>query len=131
MSDYDLKLGEDENMNKLHESLHLFSSVCVNRWFVTVTMIIFFNKTDIFRQKITSPGGTPLSSCFPNYHGDRYDFADNSNFIKEQFEAQHAVADKDVYSHFTCATDTSNLKIVFSVVTDGILKETLARCGLY
>ena len=58
-------------------------------------------------------------------------FADNSNFIKEQFEAQHAVADKDVYSHFTCATDTSNLKIVFSVVTDGILKETLARCGLY
>ena len=51
--------------------------------------------------------------------------------IKEQFEAQHAVADKDVYSHFTCATDTSNLKIVFSVVTDGILKETLARCGLY
>ena len=71
LSDYDLKLGEDENMNKLHESLHLFSSVCVNRWFITATMIVFFNKTDIFQSKISNPTGTPLTSCFPNYDGAR------------------------------------------------------------
>ena len=71
LSDYDLKLGEDENMNKLHESLHLFSSVCVNRWFITATMIVFFNKTDIFQSKISNPAGTPLTACFPSYDGDR------------------------------------------------------------
>ena len=84
-----------------------------------------------FKSKIANPGGTPLISCFPNYGGPRHDFVEASDFVRKQFEAQHAVADKDVYSHFTCATETSNLKIVFNIVTDGILKETLARCGLF
>jgi len=37
---------------------------------------------------------------------------------------------KEVYTHFTCATDTSNVQFVFDAVTDVIVKDNLKDCGL-
>lgn len=38
---------------------------------------------------------------------------------------------KDIYTHFTCATDTSNVQFVFDAVTDVIIKNNLKDCGLF
>lgn len=38
---------------------------------------------------------------------------------------------KDIYTHFTCATDTNNIQFVFDAVTDVILKNNLREIGLY
>ena len=34
-------------------------------------------------------------------------------------------SDKIIYSHFTCATDTENIRFVFHAVKDTILQENL------
>ena len=44
MSEYDLTLEEDPNVNRMHESMKLFSSICNNKWFESASIILFLNK---------------------------------------------------------------------------------------
>ena len=62
LTGYDLVLEEDENVNRMAESMKLFASICNNRWFVDTCVIIFLNKTDLFEEKIKV---SPLKLGFP------------------------------------------------------------------
>ncbi len=78
MSEYDLKLYEDESVNRMAESLKLFDDICNSKWFVETSIILFLNKSDIFREKIKK---VDLSVCFPAYKGtmlicDLYNWSD-------------------------------------------------------
>ncbi|KAI6189255.1 Guanine nucleotide-binding proteinG(O) subunit alpha [Aphelenchoides besseyi] len=66
MSEYDQVLLEDEAMNRMHESLGLFDSICNNKWFIETSIILFLNKKDLFEEKIKK---SPLTVCFPEYNG--------------------------------------------------------------
>ena len=66
LSGYDLVLAEDEEMNRMMESMKLFDSICNNKWFVETSIILFLNKKDLFEQKIKY---SPLTICFPEYKG--------------------------------------------------------------
>uniref|UniRef100_UPI00358EBCA7 guanine nucleotide-binding protein G(i) subunit alpha-1-like n=1 Tax=Myxine glutinosa TaxID=7769 RepID=UPI00358EBCA7 len=128
MSAYDLVLEEDEEMNRLHESMKLFDSICNNKWFVETSIILFLNKKDLFEKKIVE---SPLTICFPLYKdGNNYEEA--SAYIQKEFENLNKQKDtKEIYSHFTCATDTKNVQFVFDAVTDVIIKNNLKDCGLF
>lgn len=63
---YDLVLAEDEEMNRMIESMKLFDSICNNKWFVETSIILFLNKKDLFEEKITK---SSLTICFPEYQG--------------------------------------------------------------
>lgn len=64
---YDLVLAEDEEMNRMIESMKLFDSICNSKWFVDTSIILFLNKKDLFEEKIRR---SPLNSCFPEYTGN-------------------------------------------------------------
>lgn len=66
MAGYDLVLAEDEEMNRMIESMKLFDSICNSKWFVETSIILFLNKKDLFEEKITR---SPLTICFPEYTG--------------------------------------------------------------
>lgn len=66
LSGYDLVLAEDEEMNRMMESMKLFDSICNNKWFRETSIILFLNKKDLFAEKIRT---SPLSVCFPEYKG--------------------------------------------------------------
>lgn len=34
--------------NRMHESLHLFNSICNHRYFATTSIVLFLNKKDVF-----------------------------------------------------------------------------------
>jgi len=61
LSEYDLKLYEDETTNRMHEALKLFKDICNTKWFLETAVILFLNKQDIFQKKITK---VPLTVCF-------------------------------------------------------------------
>ncbi|XP_029990361.1 guanine nucleotide-binding protein G(i) subunit alpha-2-like [Sphaeramia orbicularis] len=128
MSAYDLVLAEDEEMNRMHESMKLFDSICNNKWFTETSIILFLNKKDLFEEKITH---SPLTICFPEYTGpNRYEEA--QAYIQTKFEDLNKKKDtKEIYTHFTCATDTKNVQFVFDAVTDVIIKNNLKDCGLF
>ena len=52
MSEYDLVLEEDDEVNRMIESMKLFDSICNNRWFTDTSIILFLNKKDLFEEKI-------------------------------------------------------------------------------
>ncbi|XP_026691426.1 G protein alpha subunit Gi isoform X1 [Ciona intestinalis] len=128
LSAYDLVLAEDEEMNRMHESMKLFDSICNNKWFTETSIILFLNKKDLFEVKILK---SPLSICFPEYPGQNT-YAEAAAYIQLQFEDLNKRKDsKEIYTHFTCATDTTNIQFVFDAVTDVIIKNNLKDCGLF
>lgn len=52
LSAYDMVLVEDDEVNRMHESLHLFNSICNHRYFATTSIVLFLNKKDVFSEKI-------------------------------------------------------------------------------
>lgn len=128
MSEYDLTLAEDQEMNRMMESMKLFDSICNNKWFTDTSIILFLNKKDLFEEKIKK---SPLSICFPEYTGANT-FEEAAAYIQLQFENLNKRKDtKEIYTHFTCATDTNNVQFVFDAVTDVIIKNNLKDCGLF
>uniref|UniRef100_A0A452GLD4 Uncharacterized protein n=1 Tax=Gopherus agassizii TaxID=38772 RepID=A0A452GLD4_9SAUR len=128
LSAYDMVLVEDDEVNRMHESLHLFNSICNHRYFAITSIVLFLNKKDVFLEKIRK---AHLSICFPDYDGPNT-FEDAGAYIKVQFLELNMRRDvKEIYSHLTCATDTENVKFVFDAVTDIIIKENLKDCGLF
>ena len=122
MSAYDQVLVEDEETNRMRESLKLFESICNNPFFSKTSMILFLNKKDLFEEKITK---SPLNICFPDYTGEN-EYEPASLFVREQFEKQNKHADtKEIYTHFTCATDTTNVRFVFDAVSDVLMRKIL------
>uniref|UniRef100_A0A8B9L4E1 Adenylate cyclase-inhibiting G alpha protein n=1 Tax=Astyanax mexicanus TaxID=7994 RepID=A0A8B9L4E1_ASTMX len=128
LSDYDLVLAEDEEMNRMHESMKLFDSICNNKWFTETSIILFLNKKDLFEEKIKR---SPLTICYPEYAGSNT-YEEAAAYIQCQFEDLNKRKDtKEIYTHFTCATDTKNVQFVFDAVTDVIIKNNLKDCGLF
>ena len=59
-------------------------------------------------------------------------YEDAAGYIQMRFENLNRRKDqKEVYTHLTCATDTSNIQFVFDAVTDVIIKNNLKDCGLF
>ncbi|TWW56566.1 Guanine nucleotide-binding protein G(i) subunit alpha-1 [Takifugu flavidus] len=127
LSDYDLVLAEDEEMNRMHESMKLFDSICNNKWFIQTSIILFLNKKDLFEEKISK---SPLTICYPEYTGGQT-YEEAAEYIHCQFQdLNKRKAIKEIYTHFTCATDTKNVQFVFDAVTDIIIKNNLRESGL-
>ncbi|CAN8017128.1 unnamed protein product [Ixodes persulcatus] len=114
--------------NRMIESMKLFDSICNNKWFVETSIILFLNKKDLFEEKIVR---SPLTICFPEYPGDNT-YEEAAAYIQMKFESLNKRRDtKEIYTHFTCATDTNNIQFVFDAVTDVIIKNNLKDCGLF
>jgi len=55
-SEFDQTLVEDPNVNRMQESLKLFKEICNSKWFTETSIILFFNKQDIFSRKNCNKG---------------------------------------------------------------------------
>lgn len=126
ISEYDQVLIEDESINRMQEALTLFDSICNSRWFGKTSTILFLNKTDIFKQKLLH---SPLSDCFPDYQGGANEELAR-DYIMKRFTSINTSPDKQIYTHFTCATDTEQMEFVMSAVHDIILQSNLRNVGL-
>jgi len=125
LSEYDQKLYEDESQNRMTESLLLFDEICNSRWFTDTSIILFLNKTDLFKEKI---GKIDLKYCFPEYDGGcNYEHA--TSFITQKFLELNKSEVKQIYPHLTCATNTDNIRFVFNAVKDIILQNNLRLSG--
>lgn len=51
-------------------------------------------------------------------------------FILKLYRDQNPDKEKVIYSHFTCATDTENIRFVFAAVKDTILQLNLKEFNL-
>ncbi|XP_072298300.1 guanine nucleotide-binding protein G(o) subunit alpha-like [Eucyclogobius newberryi] len=128
LSSYDGTLTK-EPMNKLQASLELFISICNNGLFNNASLILFMNKTDLFQEKILN-SGRHLKSYLTSYTGLDCDVDAAANYITALFSSCNTNTDKPVYHHFTTATDSDTMRVVFQMLSQQILMENIAAVQL-
>lgn len=127
LSDFDQMLYEDENVNRMDESLNMFESIVSSKWFSETAIILFLNKRDIFAEKLKA--GKSIRSCFEDYNGpDEYEAS--VEFIAHEFLRRVHNPNKQVYYHVTCATDRNNISVVFDVVKNIVIRAGLREASL-
>ena len=130
ISEYDQLLFEDETVNRMQEALTLFDSICNSRWFIKTSIILFLNKIDRFKEKLPV---SPMKNYFPDYEGKSStliklnlpnpnvteggsDYAAACDYILNRFVSLNQHETKQIYTHFTCATDTTQIRFVMAAV---------------
>ncbi|XP_049272220.1 G protein alpha q subunit isoform X1 [Rhipicephalus sanguineus] len=122
LSEYDQILFESDNENRMEESKALFKTIITYPWFQNSSVILFLNKKDLLEEKIMY---SHLVDYFPEYDGPKQDHVAARNFILKTYLDQNPDKKRMVYSHFTCATDTENIRMVFCAVKDTIMQNNL------
>ena len=119
----------------------LFDSVVNSRWFMRTSIILFLNKVDLFKQKLTR---SPLANYFPDYSGGN-DLNRAAKYLLWRFNQVNR-AHLNLYPQYvilastlaalsnmislTQATDTSNIRLVFAAVKETILQNALKDSGI-
>lgn len=127
LSEYDQVLVESDNENRMEESKALFRTIITYPWFQHSSVILFLNKKDLLEDKILH---SHLVDYFPEFDGPQRDAQAAREFILKMFVDLNPDSDKIIYSHFTCATDTENIRFVFAAVKDTILQLNLKEYNL-
>lgn len=87
-------------------------------------MFNFYNNTSFDYMKWSDP--------YTNGFSGSNTYEEAAAYIQMKFENLNKRKDqKEIYTHFTCATDTNNIQFVFDAVTDVIIKNNLKDCGLF
>ncbi|KAF2087254.1 guanine nucleotide binding protein, alpha subunit [Saccharata proteae CBS 121410] len=124
ISGYDHVLVEDRNGNQMHEALMLFESISNSKYFEKSALILFLNKVDLFREKLIA-GTSPINKHFPDYYGKPDDIEAGQEFFANKFRNLVRQPKKEVYVHYTTATDTDLLKKTMASVQDMIVQRNL------
>ncbi|RFU27259.1 hypothetical protein B7463_g9078, partial [Scytalidium lignicola] len=125
ISGYDQCLAEDKDGNQMQEALMLWESIANSHWFKNSALILFLNKIDLFKEKIAN---SPITKHgFSDFQGDTSSWQQTSKYFMNKFVALNRTAEREVYGHFTNATDTDLLKVTMSSVQDMIIQRNLQK----
>ena len=153
-SGFNMKIREDNRTNRLQESLLVFEEVWNSRFLRESGFILFLNKQDILRNKIEK--GIRIQDYFPEYsefktrhEAEEDEYVKTRLFIREKFlsiakKSQERKASasirmeggfmgnksRELFCHFTTATDTDNIKRVFDDVHTMILMNNLKKISI-
>ncbi|CDM33852.1 hypothetical protein DTO013E5_1596 [Penicillium roqueforti] len=122
LSGYDQCLVEDQNANQMHEAMMLFESLVNGEWFKRKPIILFLNKIDLFKGKLTI---SSISKHFPDYTGSDTDYDSSAQYFADRFRGINRIPDREIYIHYTNATDTTLLKATMDSVQDMIIQKNL------
>ncbi|XP_057673270.1 guanine nucleotide-binding protein G(o) subunit alpha-like [Corythoichthys intestinalis] len=128
LSSYDATLPEDLTVSLLQESCEHFASISSSSIFKHTSMILFMNKTDLFQEKILN-SGRHLRLYDSTFKGPDTDVDAAAGHITAMFSARGG-GHRPVFHHFTTATDTANIRVVFQVAVQQIIKHNLAAAQL-
>ena len=102
----------------------LFESILNLPWFKKSSIILFLNKMDLFKEKLIEK---PVRDYFPDYNGEDDDSTAASRFFAAKFKGLNRTEGREIYVHYTNATDTNLLKITMQSVQDTIIQNNLNR----
>src|SRR5690606_5469629 len=92
LSEFDQVLREDESQNRMKETLLLFEDICNSPWFREIAIILFLNKTDLFREKLQR---VQLNKFFSEYTGPN-EYKEALAFIENMFQSRNT-APRHIY----------------------------------
>ncbi|PCH34183.1 G-alpha-domain-containing protein [Wolfiporia cocos MD-104 SS10] len=132
ISAFDQTLAEDPTVNRLEDSLMLWTSVVSNKLLAQVNIILFLNKCDLLKRKLES--GVRLSHHMISYKDRPNDYESIANYFRRKFGwVHHSYTPnkaRECYVHFTSVTDTMRTHVIITNVRDIILTGNLKSSSL-
>jgi len=129
LSEYDQMLFEDNTVNRMVEAIALFDEISNSRWFTNTSMILFLNKKDLFEKKISRSSIKVAHEDFLDYGGPEFDYEQGVEYFKTKFLQRNKNQNKQIFPHVTCATDPTNVEVVFNACKETILHSHLQGVG--
>jgi hypothetical protein len=135
LSGYDQVLFEDNSRNCLEERLDLFKNTCHNKVFSSTDWVIFFNKIDIFEDKIKHVPFTVYQPSFPeaqkhsSRHVREYIQQQFHDIFFEELSAEGKLQRGGIFFHYTCATKEESVSRIIHKVQIDIIKSQMKRMG--
>lgn len=108
----------------MHEALMLFESIANSKYFEKSGLVLFLNKIDLFKEKVES-GRANIVDFFPDYMGPSRNVEAGQKFFADKFKNLVRDSSKEVYVHYTNATDTNLLDKTMKSVQDMIVQRNL------
>lgn len=108
----------------MHEALMLFQKITETKCLRRSSLILFLNKIDLFQEKLSS-GMSPICKWFPEYPDENNDILAAQEFFAQKFKSCLGKPARNMYVHYTTATDTDLLKKTMESVRDMIIKKDL------
>eukprot|EP01080_Neovahlkampfia_damariscottae_P010746 gene10746-3366_t len=110
ISDYDQKCEHNPEINRLEESLNLFTDFTSNKLYLDKPIILTFNKYDIFKSKIKNINLNvcPLFQNAPENLSDEKSF----NLIRKMFISKNSKNNRKI---MTAKSNATNQKIVSEI----------------
>lgn len=105
----------------------LFDSLVNCDWFKSKPVLLFLNKIDLFKERITI---SPISEYFPSFRGPNTDWRAAARYFANLFCGTNRSSDRTIYVHYTNATDTTLLKETMSSIEDMISQKNLRSLNL-
>ncbi|KAJ6249498.1 guanine nucleotide-binding protein g(o) subunit alpha [Anaeramoeba flamelloides] len=118
LSEYNLKLFEEQNINRMIESLKLFKQIVTNEYFVQKDCMLLFNKMDLFEEKLKT---IDLEVCFSNYTGSN-DVDEAVEFISEKFLDSVENKYRNIHIFRSTGTDTNRIQKIFEEIKSSVLE---------
>ncbi|PAV16151.1 G- alpha subunit [Pyrrhoderma noxium] len=131
VSAFDQYLEEEPKMNRINDSLQLFTQICSNELLKRVHLVLFLNKTDVLKQKLAAK--VAVKRYIPSY-GDRPNtYEAVVEYFRTHFLQVHRKNNEEhrvLYTHQTSVVDTSTTQSVIRNVRDSIFRGYLQDASL-
>ncbi|EAU90930.1 hypothetical protein CC1G_02317 [Coprinopsis cinerea okayama7 len=132
ISAFDQYLEEDPKVNRIDDSLQLFTSICKNKIFKDVHLVLMLNKTDILKQKLAA--NVKIRKYITSYGDRANNYETASAYFRQHFVHAHkknsAETNRQLYLHFTSMMDTKAIQSIIAAVGEAILQKHITKVGL-
>eukprot|EP01083_Nonionella_stella_P139962 428132_1 len=137
ISEYDLFCFEDNETRRLDEALNLFETVLNNGLCHDKTVILFFNKYDLFEKKLEDQDSKTMRDIYPDDWPKDSDPRNADHVCKYIFRKFKKIYRKELpdsehvpHYHCTTALDTKQIDVLMQDLEDDLLKGDLGDVGL-
>ncbi|KAF4613785.1 hypothetical protein D9613_007482 [Agrocybe pediades] len=131
VSAFDQYLEEDPRVNRIDDSLQLFTQVCSNALLKSVHLVLFLNKTDLLRSKLDR--GLKVRKYITSFGERSNDYETVVQYFRAHFLQVHRRNNENrrvLYTHFTSVVDTKATQRIIGNVRDSIFRGYLQSAAL-
>ncbi|KAI6112061.1 guanine nucleotide binding protein, alpha subunit [Pisolithus croceorrhizus] len=131
ISCFDERLREDQDVNRLEDSLSLWRIVCSSTVLAKAQIILFLNKCDILHKKMKR--GVAIRDYVPSFADRKNDTMTAMKYFQQHFKELFKSCSPEprpFFVHFTSVIDTKATATTLSVVRESVLRQHLQNASL-
>ncbi|KAF7350499.1 hypothetical protein MVEN_01355500 [Mycena venus] len=124
-------LAEEPRVNRLADSVNLWTTIVSNKLLANTNIILFLNKIDIMKSKLES--GIKLVNYVNSYGKRPNDLESASNYLRKKFagiQRENSPSPRVFYCHMTTVTDRKSTQIILANIKDMLMHQYLEDASL-